>query len=110
MSEVLKKIEVEDYLLQLGLYFVDLQNALKPLLEMSETNINSEIDRLNKSHPYLKTRRWFSQSKGVPTVKMIQTLKILDDSVLDLALNISEFNTELKQLKEALDALKEEID
>ena len=109
MSKELKGLEIEKNLLQLGLYFVDLQNALQPLSLITRDNIEKELERLNKAHPFFKSRRWFSQSKGVPTVKMIQTLKILNTSVLDFALNISEFNKELLELKTALDDLESRI-
>jgi hypothetical protein len=108
MSKGLKGLEIEKNLLQLGLYFVDLKNALNPLLTMDSTNITSEIDRLKK-----QDNSWFSRklgtSKGVPTVKTVQTLNILDTSLIDFALNISEFNKELKQLKDALEKLNETL-
>jgi hypothetical protein len=89
MSKENNDLIVKNQLTKLGLYFTDLKQALEPLKKLlnDETSIDNEI----------KTRKKASISS--------YGLKPLQNSLIDFGLNLQDFQKEIKNLKEVIEAI-----
>jgi len=90
MSKENNDLIVKNQLTKLGLYFTDLKQALEPLKKLlnDETSIDNEINKRKGAY-----------------IAAYYGLEPLQNSLIDFGLNLQDFQKEIKNLKEVIEAI-----